>query len=136
MWLVVVKHPVDAAAMDRYEKDQRSGSSALRKHPDLPEVPLVIDLAKTDEQRDLLKLIFARQVMAYPYVTPPGVPADRVAALRDAFMATMEDKAFLAEAERAKLEILPVSGSEVEALIYQVYAAPASLVEKAAVLLK
>jgi tripartite-type tricarboxylate transporter receptor subunit TctC len=109
---------------------------ALRKHPDLMDVPLVIDLAKTDEQRDLLKLIFARQVIAYPYVTPPGVPADRIAALRGAFMATMEDKAFLAEAEKAKLEILPVSGGEVETLIKDVYAAPPALVEKAASLLK
>jgi tripartite-type tricarboxylate transporter receptor subunit TctC len=109
---------------------------ALRKHPELAHVPLVIDLAKTDEQRDLLKLIFARQVIAYPYVTPPGVPADRVTALRDAFMATMEDKAFLAEAEKAKLEILPVSGSEVETLIREIYASPPSLVDKAASLLK
>ncbi len=109
---------------------------ALRKHPELAEVPLVLDLAKTAEQRELLKLIFARQVIAYPYVTPPGVPADRLSALRDAFTATTQDKAFLADAEKAKLEILPVSGDEIQALITEIYAAPASLVRQAMELLK
>jgi tripartite-type tricarboxylate transporter receptor subunit TctC len=109
---------------------------ALRKHPDLAEVPLVIDLAKTGEQRDLLKLIFARQVIAYPYLTPPGVPVERLSALRAAFMATMQDEAFLADADKAKLEILPVSGDEIQTLINEIYAAPAPLVQKAADLLK
>jgi tripartite-type tricarboxylate transporter receptor subunit TctC len=109
---------------------------ALRKHPDLPDVPLVIDLARTGEERDLLKLIFARQVIAYPYLAPPGIPADRLAALRDAFTATTRDAAFLADADKAKLEILPVSGDEVQALITEIFAAPAPLIRKAADLLK
>ena len=83
---------------------------ALEKHPDLPNVPLIIDLAKTDEQRQILKLIFARQVLGRPFLAPPGVPEDRVDALRKAFMDTMKDKEFLAEAEKAKLEITPVAG--------------------------
>ena len=83
---------------------------ALNKHPDLPDVPLVIDLAKTDEQRQILKLIFARQVMGRPFLAPPGVPPDRAAALRKAFMDTMTDKEFLADAEKAQMEINPVSG--------------------------
>src|SRR4051794_20389265 len=58
---------------------------ALDKHPDLPDVPLIIDLAKTDEQRQILKLIFARQVIGRPFVGPPGIPPDRAAALREAF---------------------------------------------------
>jgi tripartite-type tricarboxylate transporter receptor subunit TctC len=69
-------------------------------------------------------------------VTPPGVPADRVTALRDAFMSTMQDQTFRAEAEKAKLEILPVSGSEVETLIHEVYGGRSELVKKAAELLK
>ncbi len=83
---------------------------ALAKHPELPDVPLIVDLAKNDEQRQILKIIFARQVMGRPFLAPPSVPQDRVAALRKAFMDTMKDKDFLAEAEKAQLEITPVSG--------------------------
>ena len=61
----------------------------LSKHPELPDVPLIMDLAKTDEERAIFKLIFGRQVMAWPFATPPGVPQDRVDALRKAFTATM-----------------------------------------------
>ena len=88
---------------------------ALSKHADLPDVPLVTDLAKTDEQRQIFKLIFARQVMGRPYLAPPGLPQDRAEALRNAFMATMRDKDFLAEAEQAKFEITPVAGDAVGA---------------------
>src|SRR5262249_38301069 len=94
---------------------------SLAKHRDLPNVPLVTDLAKTDEQRAILKLIFGRQVMGRPYAAPPGVPKDRVAALRKAFMETMADKDFLAEAEKAKFEITPVSGEKLESLVLEVY---------------
>ena len=83
---------------------------ALDKHGDLPDVPLVIDLAKTDEQRAILRLIFARQALGRPFLAPPGVPQDRAAALRKAFMDTMKDKTFLAEADKAKLEITPFGG--------------------------
>ena len=55
---------------------------SLSKHPDLPDVPLIMDLAKTNEQRQIFKMIFARQTMGRPYLAPPGVPADRLAALR------------------------------------------------------
>src|SRR5262245_26873528 len=60
--------------------------TALSKHHELPDVPLIIDIAKSEADRDILKLIFARQEFAWPYVAPPGVPSDRVAALRKAFM--------------------------------------------------
>jgi tripartite-type tricarboxylate transporter receptor subunit TctC len=94
---------------------------SLGKHADLPNVPLVMDLAKTDEHRTILKLIFGRQVMGRPFAAPPGVPKDRVDALRKAFMDTMADKDFLAEAERAKFEITPVSGERIENLVLDVY---------------
>ena len=87
---------------------------SLNKHPELPDVPLVTDFAKTDEQRQILKMIFARQVMGRPYLAPPNLPADRLAALRQAFMDTMQDKDFLAEAHKTQLEINPVSGEDVE----------------------
>ena len=94
---------------------------SLGKHPDLPNVPLVMDLAKTDEQRTILKLIFGRQVMGRPFAAPLEVRKDRVDALRNAFMETMADKEFLAEAEKAKLEITPVSGEKIESLVLEVY---------------
>jgi tripartite-type tricarboxylate transporter receptor subunit TctC len=105
---------------------------ALSKHPDLPDVPLVTDLAKTDEQRQILKLIFARQVMGRPYLAPPGVPKERVDALRQAFLDTMKDKEFLAEADTAQLEINPVTGPAIEKLLQEVYQTPADIAAKAA----
>jgi tripartite-type tricarboxylate transporter receptor subunit TctC len=105
---------------------------ALEKHPDLPNVPLVIDLAKTDEQRQILKLIFARQVMGRPFLAPPGIPKDRVDALRKAFMDTMTDKEFLADTTKAQMEITPVSGADLEKLVKEVYATPKELADKAA----
>jgi tripartite-type tricarboxylate transporter receptor subunit TctC len=95
---------------------------ALEKHPDLPDVPLVMDLAKNDEQRTMLKLVFVRQVMGRPYLAPPGLPADRAAALRKAFMDTMHDKDFLAAAQKSKLEITPVSGEQLQKLVAETYA--------------
>ncbi|HEY4920052.1 MAG TPA: hypothetical protein VII40_08115 [Xanthobacteraceae bacterium] len=108
---------------------------ALRKHPELPNVPLIMDLAKTDEQKQVLKLIFARQTMGRPYLAPPGIPADRAAALRKAFMDTMADKDFLVEAEKEKLEITPVDGADLQNLVAEVYATPADIEKKAAALL-
>jgi tripartite-type tricarboxylate transporter receptor subunit TctC len=108
---------------------------ALEKHPDLPDVPLIVDLAKTDEQRQLLRLIFARQVMGRPYLAPPGIPRDRADALRKAFMDTMTDKDFLADAEKAKMEITPVAGDRLEALVKEIYATPKPVAEKAAAII-
>jgi tripartite-type tricarboxylate transporter receptor subunit TctC len=104
---------------------------SLHKHPELPDVPLVTDFAKTDEQRQILKMVFARQVMGRPFVAPPNIPADRVAVLRKAFMDTMNDKDFLAEANKTDLEINPVSGEDVEKLVKEVYATPADIIAKA-----
>ena len=109
---------------------------ALSKHPDLPDVPLIVDLAKTDEQRNVLKLIFSRQVMGRPFLGPPGIPADRVEALRKAFMDTMRDKDFLADAEKSQLEINPVDGADLEKLVKEIYQTPPQIAQKAAQLLK
>jgi hypothetical protein len=92
---------------------------SFTKHPELPDVPLAMDFAKTDEQRQILKM------------APPNVPADRVAALRDAFSATMADKDFRAEADKVDLEINPVSGADVEKLVKDVYATPPEVIAKA-----
>jgi tripartite-type tricarboxylate transporter receptor subunit TctC len=108
---------------------------SLSKHPDLPDVPLIMDLAKTDEERQIFKLIFARQVMGRPFLAPPGLPADRLAALRQAFTDTMTDKDFLADAEQSKFEINPVSGERLEALVKAIYQTPPEVTKKAAAIL-
>ncbi len=109
---------------------------ALEKHPDLPNVPLIGELAKTKEQKQIIKLIFARQVVGRPYVAPPGIPQDRLAALRKAFMDTLTDKDFLADAQKSKLEISAVPGGKVEALVKEVYETPADVAQKTSAFLK
>jgi tripartite-type tricarboxylate transporter receptor subunit TctC len=109
---------------------------ALGKHPDLADVPVVVDFAKNEEQRQILKLIFARQTMGRPYLAPPSVPPDRVEALRKAFMDTMNDEDFLADAEKAQLEINPVDGEHVKALVDEIYQTPPEVAKKAAALLQ
>ena len=104
---------------------------SLQKHPDLPDVPLVMDMAKNDDDRAALELIFARQVMGRPYVAPPGIPADRAAALRAAFDATVKDPDFVADIAKMKLELNPVSGEEVENIVKRIYAAPEAIVARA-----
>jgi tripartite-type tricarboxylate transporter receptor subunit TctC len=109
---------------------------ALSKHADLPNVPLIIDLAQTDEQRQILRLIFARQGLGRPFLGPPGIPLDRLDALRQAFEATMKDPGFVAEADKLKLEINPLTGAQVEDLVKQVYAGtPPEVAKRAASLL-
>jgi tripartite-type tricarboxylate transporter receptor subunit TctC len=109
---------------------------ALKKHPDLPDIPLITELAKNDEQRKILELIFARQVMGRPFVAPPNVPRDRAEALRKAFMDTMSDKDFLADAEKAQLEVTPVPGDQIEALVKELFATPPDIAKKAAAMLR
>lgn len=108
---------------------------SLHKHPELPDVPLVVDLARTPEERQILTLVFARQVMGRPFLAPPGIPPDRAEALRAAFMATMTDPAFLAEAETAQLEVNPVTGAELQQLVAEIYRTPPEVVQRAVALL-
>jgi len=108
---------------------------ALDKHPELPEIPLIVDLAKTEEQRQILRLIFARQVMGRPFVAPPNVPRERADALRKAFMDTMTDKDFLADAEKAQMEITPVHGTEIDKLVKEIHATPPAVAQSAAALI-
>ena len=105
---------------------------SLDRHADLPDVPLVMDYAANEDQRLIFRLIFARQVMGRPYVAPPGVPKDRAEALRAAFMATLADKDFLADAAKAQLEINPVDGTAVERLVREILQTPKALADKAA----
>ncbi|MDP2358543.1 MAG: tripartite tricarboxylate transporter substrate-binding protein [Beijerinckiaceae bacterium] len=109
---------------------------SMKKHEDLPKVPLVLDLASNEEERQILRLVFARQAMGRPFMAPPDVPADRVRILRDAFMATMKDKQFLAEANKAILEIDPVSGEEVQDIVKEAYETPKAVVQRTGEIVK
>src|SRR5215468_7436191 len=106
--------------------------AALRKDAEIADVPLALDLAKTEQQRQILKLIVTSQETARPFAAPPGVPPDRAAALRAAFDATMKDPEFLAEARKLNLDINPLSGTAIASLLTELYAMPKSVIEKAA----
>jgi tripartite-type tricarboxylate transporter receptor subunit TctC len=94
-------------------------------------VPRTVDLAKTPDDRRIMELVYAQQEFGRPFIMPPNVPADRVAALRKAFMQALNDKDLLAEAEKLKIDISPVEGSELQELVEKVYATPPALVERA-----
>jgi tripartite-type tricarboxylate transporter receptor subunit TctC len=102
----------------------------LKKHPELPDVPLILDIAKTDADKQALRLALARLEYGRPFFLPPGVPPERIAALRQAFDAAMKDPALLAEAEKSKIEIDPLTGGEVAELVRQVIATPADVVAR------
>ena len=105
---------------------------ALAPHPtEVRGVPLALDFALSPLDRQVLEMVLQRQTMAYPIVAPPGVPADRVAALRKAFIATTQDPDYVADAVKAGFEVEPVTGEEIADIIKRVYAAPGPVIEKA-----
>jgi hypothetical protein len=96
-------------------------------------VPLILNYAKTQEQRDLLRVgIIVPNQFTRPYFLPPGVPTDRVTALTAAFVKTMADPEFRAEAEKAKLDINPMGARELQKLIIDYLAMPTDLKRKLA----
>jgi len=108
-----------------------------KHHPDLPNVPLVVDYAKTEEARRLIQVgIHDYAVTARPYVFPPGTPKERVQILRQAFMATMRDPEFLAEAAKSKLDINPLPGESLEKTVAGIFQLDARLVSKLKEILK
>ncbi|MDB5650708.1 MAG: tripartite tricarboxylate transporter family receptor [Hyphomicrobiales bacterium] len=104
---------------------------ALQKHPALPNVPLVMDLVKSDADRQVFSLIFSRQAMGRPLVAPPGLPPQVVAALRRAVAETMVDPEFVAEAIKLRLEINFVSGEAVAELVSSLHQLPPAVIERA-----
>lgn len=104
--------------------------AALKKSNDLPDVPLALDLAPTPLDRQALEFAFAPQAVAWALAGPPGIPADRLAALRKAFMATMKDESFLADARKLKLDVDPAPAEEVVAVINSMYTAPPAAIAK------
>ena len=103
----------------------------LTKDPELPDVPLFGDLVTSVKDRQALELMLAPAEIGRPYFAPPGLPADRVAALRAAFDAATRDPRLIEEAHRQHLDIAPVSGADMQALIERAYAAPAAIVNRA-----
>jgi tripartite-type tricarboxylate transporter receptor subunit TctC len=104
----------------------------LTPHEDLPNVPLITTLSRDPAKVAVLKLIFSRQTLARPFAAPPGIPAERLGALRQAFDSTMKDKDFLAEAQKLDLEVRPVSGAEIDALVANLARTPPEIRKLAA----
>jgi tripartite-type tricarboxylate transporter receptor subunit TctC len=105
---------------------------ALKKHRELPDVPLVVDLAKSADERAILDLVFSRQEMGRPFMAPPNTPPAIARILRDAFAAVIKDSTFLADAERQRLDINePMTGAEIDDLIARLYRTPKNIVARA-----
>jgi hypothetical protein len=108
-----------------------------KPHPELPKIPLAINFAKTDEAKRLINsLVHSVGPTARPYVLPPGTPKDRVQILRAAFLKTMKDPKFVSEATKAKLDLNPLEGAELERNVHAVFDLDAALVQRAKEILK
>jgi tripartite-type tricarboxylate transporter receptor subunit TctC len=102
----------------------------------LPDVPSALDLVADAQNKQVLELILIRQEAGRPFAAPPGVPLERVAVLRRAFDATLEDAEFRADAAKAQLEIEPLTAAEIDGLLATAYGAPKPIVQKAAALVE
>jgi tripartite-type tricarboxylate transporter receptor subunit TctC len=122
--------PVTHGDWLREKKVRLLMQSAIERHPDLPDLPTVMEFAKTDEQREILRMLLSMKTFGYPYFIAPEVPDDRVKALRAAFDATMKDEAFLADINMLLRKIAPATGAEMDRVMAAVYAEPAYLIEK------
>jgi tripartite-type tricarboxylate transporter receptor subunit TctC len=108
----------------------------LTKLRDLADVPSALDLVGDPANKQVMELILMRQEAGRPFAAPPGTPPDRVAALRQAFAETLSDPGFVAAAQQAQLEIEPLTGEEIEKMLAKAYAAPKTIVQRAAVLVE
>ena len=104
---------------------------ALTKNPEVPDVPFIMDLAQTSEQKQMIELLLAANEMGRPFFLPPGVPKDRIQTLQNALVATAKDPKFIAEADKQGMELQLMTGDEVERLVARVYASPKAIVEMA-----
>jgi tripartite-type tricarboxylate transporter receptor subunit TctC len=91
--------------------------AALQRDPELANVPLALDFVKNQAERDVLELYLTQKVVARPVIAPPGLPADRLAAIREAFAALAQDRDFLEDARKSKLDVSPVPGAEVDRIV-------------------
>ena len=102
----------------------------LRRHPELPDVPTSAEVASTPEQATILRTVSSASEIGKFILTTPGVPADRVAALRTAFDAVVKDPEFLAEATKLRIEIDPLSGVELQKIVSETQSIPQDIIEK------
>jgi tripartite-type tricarboxylate transporter receptor subunit TctC len=105
-------------------------AGAKRDHR-IPDVPLLTELTKSEEDREIMALISSPAGVGHPYLAPPGVPGDRLAILRAAFISALKDKDFLVEAAKLQLEIDPMDASEVTAIVSETIGTPPAVVAKA-----
>ncbi|MEA2990715.1 MAG: hypothetical protein QOG83_3426 [Alphaproteobacteria bacterium] len=102
---------------------------APRKMPEVPaSVPLVRDFVASEDEKKALDVIFMSTILARPYVAPPGIPAERLKALREAFMATMKDPDFVADLQKLQLSFDPTTGEEMERIVREAYALPEAVI--------
>jgi tripartite-type tricarboxylate transporter receptor subunit TctC len=104
---------------------------AVKKAPDLPDTPFIMDYAKTELDKQALEMLFGPQAAAWPMLAPPGVPAERLAALRKAFNDTMTDPVFVKEAEKLHVEIDPMTGEEMAANVKRILSFPQKAIDRA-----
>ncbi len=102
----------------------------LRKAVDLPDVPLALDFARNDDERRILETVFLSYEFGRPYMMAPGIPADRLAAMRKAFMDTMKDPKFVTDAAKSRLEVNPVAPEHLAQLVARAYQLPPALVQR------
>jgi tripartite-type tricarboxylate transporter receptor subunit TctC len=107
----------------------------LAKNPHMPNVPFIFDYAKSDEDRQIFRLVFGWLDLERPIGAPPGVPPERLQALRDGFDRAMKDPALLADAEKTQLGIAPMSGAAIAAFVEEAYRTPAAVAKRAAQML-
>jgi hypothetical protein len=103
---------------------------ALKNDPELPNLPNALEFVKNESDRKVLELHYTQKTAARPFIAPPGIPPDRLAILRRAFMALATDADFLAEAERTKLEVAPISGEEVDKIVTLISSTPPEIAER------
>ena len=104
--------------------------AALTPDPRIKDAPLVLESAHTADERKALELFFARAAIGRPFVAPPEVPADRIAALRQAFDATLRDAGFLEDAKKQNLNVVPVTGQEMTDIVVNAYKTPPEIVKR------
>lgn len=121
------------ATLEQQYKDGRlkiAAIAGLSKEPNFPNLPNMVDEAKTPEQRQALEFLFAQMEIGRAMAAPPGTAEDRVGLLRRAFDGTVKDPDFLAEAVRLKLDISPISGIDTALVVDRFYATPANVVQR------
>jgi tripartite-type tricarboxylate transporter receptor subunit TctC len=110
-------------------------SIGLGANPELANLPAITDLARTDEQRAILRIVLAPTAAGRPFAAPPGAPPERVAALRRAFDETTSDPAFIEDARRLRVEVSPTGGAEMDALMRDIHSSAPALIERTRMLL-